>query len=70
MRTVLVAVCLLFGVIAVAPVLAEPQSGAITWEKWAFGWEVQGNQSVVLTDVTFDNELVLTKASLPVIRVK
>jgi hypothetical protein len=54
----------------VAPAFAEPQSGTITWEKWKLEWEVYGNQSLVLTDVIFDNELVLSKASLPVIKVK
>lgn len=49
---------------------AEAKSGKVSWEKWKFDWEVYDNQSVVLTDVTYDNELVLTKASMPVIKVK
>lgn len=70
MRIALLAFSLLSIVGAVTPVFAEPRSGTITWEKWTFDWEVYGNQSLVLNDVTFDHELVLSKASLPVIKVK
>ena len=70
MRMALVAVCLCTAMGMVAPAFAEPQSGKITWEKWTLEWEVYGNQSLVLTDVMFDNELVLSKASLPVVKVK
>ena len=49
---------------------AESRSGTVSWNKWKFGWEVYDNQSVVLTDVQYNNEVVLTKASLPVIKVK
>lgn len=70
MRMALVAVCLCTAMGMAAPVFAEPQSGTITWEKWAFEWEVYGNQSLVLSDVKYDGELVLSKASLPVIKVK
>jgi hypothetical protein len=70
MRMAFVAVCLCTAMGMVAPAFAEPQSGTVTWEKWAFEWEVYGNQSLVLSDVKYDGEAVLSKASLPVIRVK
>lgn len=70
MRSVLIAFCLFCAVGVGTPAFAEPRSGTITWEKWTFDWEVYGNQSLVLNDVTFDHELVLSKASLPVIKVK
>lgn len=70
MRSILIALCLFCLVGVGAPAFAEPQSGTMTWEKWTFGWEVYGNQSLVLSDVKYDGELVLLKASLPVIKVK
>ena len=70
MRVALVAICLCTVLGMAVPASAEPRSGTITWEKWTLEWEVYGNQSLVLTDVVFDNELVLAKASLPVIKVK
>ena len=70
MRSTLIALCLFCLVVTGTPAFAEPQSGTITWEKWTFGWEVFGNQSLVLSDVKYDGELVLLKASLPVIKVK
>lgn len=70
MRSLLIALCLFCVVGVGTPAFAEPQSGTITWEKWTFGWEVFDNQSLVLSDVRYDDELVLLKASLPVIKVK
>ena len=70
MRMAFVAVCLCTAMGMVAPAFAEPQSGTVTWKKWAFEWEVYGNQSLVLSDVKYDGEAVLSKASLPVIKVK
>lgn len=70
MRSILIALCLFCLVGVGTPAFAEPQSGTITWEKWTFGWEVYGNQSLVLSDMKYDGELVLLKASLPVIKVK
>lgn len=70
MRSVLIACCLFCAMIMGTPAFAEPRSGTITWEKWTFDWEVYGNQSLALSDVTFDRELILSKASLPVIKVK
>jgi hypothetical protein len=70
MHIILLAGCLIASLFLPTPASAEPRSGTVDWDKWSFGWEVDGNQSVVLTDVTYEGELVLTKASLPVIRVK
>lgn len=70
MAMAIMTVCLCTAMGMVAPAFAEPQSGTITWEKWVFEWEVTGNQSLVLSDVTYDGELVLSRASLPVVRVK
>ena len=70
MHRMLLAGWLLISLILPVSVSAEPRSGTVSWDKWNFGWEVYENQSVVLTDVMYDNELVLAKASLPVIKVK
>ena len=70
MHSMLLAGLLLISLVLPVSVSAEPRSGTVNWEKWNFGWEVYENQSVVLTDVMYDNELVLAKASLPVIKVK
>ncbi|MCP9462884.1 MAG: hypothetical protein NNA24_12685 [Nitrospira sp.] len=53
-----------------AAAFAEPRSGTVSWDKWNFEWAVYDNQSLILTDVSYDGEPVLAKASLPVIRVK
>lgn len=53
-----------------APVFAEPRSGTVSWDKGNFEWAVYDDQSLILTNVSYDGEPVLVKASLPAIRVK
>ncbi len=52
------------------PAHAEARSGHIDWDRWSFDWEVRGNTGLALLNVRYDTELVLSKASMPVIRVK
>ena len=52
------------------PAFAETQSEHINWGRWSFDWEVRDNTGLALRDVTYADELVLAKASMPVIRVK
>lgn len=48
----------------------ESSSGHLDWESWKFDWEVSGNTGLALRTVTFKDELILGKASMPVLRVK
>ncbi len=49
---------------------AQPRSGHTDWLPWSFDWEVRGNTGLALRNVLYNGELVLHKASMPVIRVK
>lgn len=49
---------------------AEPSGGHIDWESWSLDWEVKGNTGLALRHVTYKNDLILGKASMPVLRVK
>ena len=49
---------------------AESRSGHTDWGSWSFDWEVKGNTGLALRNVAFNGELLLHKASMPVIRVK
>lgn len=49
---------------------AEPRSGHTDWPPWSFDWEVTGNTGLAIRNVSYSGELVLHKASMPVIRVK
>lgn len=45
-------------------------SGHTDWGAWAFDWEVKDGAGVAIRNVRYQNELVLYKGSMPVIRVK
>ena len=51
-----------------APAFAH--TGHTDWIGWSFDWEVKDDAGIALRNLRFNNELVLYKASLPVIRVK
>jgi hypothetical protein len=70
MRMAFVAVCLCTALGMAAPAFAEPRAGSVAWDKWTLDWEVADHQSLVLSEGKYDGELVLSKASLPVIKVK
>ena len=63
---------LLLFCLATAPGLGFAQSSSehIDWERWSFDYEVRDNTGLALRHVTYDGELVLGKASMPVLRVK
>ncbi|MFO0766843.1 MAG: hypothetical protein U0231_08625 [Nitrospiraceae bacterium] len=65
-RTAILLLLLFYG----QPALADTQSEHIDWGRWSFDWEVRDNNGLALRDVRYAGELVLSKASLPVIRVK
>ncbi len=67
---IVVTVTLACAVGLVSPVLAEQTGGHLQWESWKLIWEVQGNTGLSLRQVTYLGQPVLTKASVPVIRVK
>lgn len=59
-------------IVTLLPVaLAAPPSGQTAWGRWRFTW-VAGAQSegLALKNVRYDDELVLYKASMPVVRVQ
>ena len=71
MRRVVVSALLLLCAAAAPNVgLAEPTSEHINWGRWSFDYEVRDNTGLALRNVAYDNELVLGKASMPVLRVK
>ena len=45
------------------------QSGHTNWNGWSFDWEVTNGEGLALRNASFNNEFVLWKASMPVIRV-
>ncbi|NGZ61292.1 MAG: hypothetical protein CV081_12440, partial [Nitrospira sp. LK265] len=52
------------------PLFAETQSEHVDWGRWSFDWEVRDNTGLALRNVKYADELILNKASMPVIRVK
>ena len=48
---------------------AAAQSGHTNWNGWSFDWEVTNGEGLAIRNVSFNNEFVLWKASMPVIRV-
>jgi hypothetical protein len=54
----------------VLPSLALAQSGHTDWNGWSFDFEVKDGAGLALRYVSYNNEFVLWKASMPVIRVK
>ena len=69
-RVVWSGLIILVTLISSAPLFAETQSEHINWGRWSFDWEVRDNTGLALRDVTYADEPVLAKASMPVIRVK
>ncbi len=60
---------LMLGIVGLAsPVFAH--SGHTVWGAWRFDWEVKDEAGLAIRNVYFNNELVLWKASMPVIRVR
>jgi hypothetical protein len=55
---------------SVEPLFAETQSEHVDWGRWSFDWEVRDNTGLALRNVKYADELILAKASMPVIRVK
>src|SRR6266496_5357560 len=53
-----------------ASVVTCAQSGHTDWTGWSFDWEVKDGAGLAIRNVYYKGELVLWKASLPVIRVK
>jgi hypothetical protein len=49
---------------------ADAHSGHTVWGGWTFDWEVKDGAGIAIRNVRFNNELVLYKASMPVIRVR
>lgn len=60
----------LWGMISLVAPQAFAHSGHTVWGGWRFDWEVKDNAGIAIRNVYFNNELVLYKASLPVIRVQ
>jgi hypothetical protein len=60
----LLAVCLF----SVVP-LVIAQSGHTNWNGWSFDWEVKDGAGIALRNVSYNNEFVIWKASMPTIRV-
>lgn len=46
------------------------QSGHVNWGPWSFDWEVKDDAGLGLRSVRYQNEQILYKVSMPVIRVK
>ncbi|GKS57058.1 hypothetical protein YTPLAS18_05850 [Nitrospira sp.] len=71
MRTLICAGLMVGALFVTVPAEAqEGSAGHVDWESWEFDWEVKGNTGLALRNVTFKDELVLGKASMPVLRVK
>lgn len=52
------------------PSLSQLVSEHVEWEGWKFDWEVRENTGVAIRNVFYKDEMVLAKASVPVIRVQ
>jgi hypothetical protein len=50
--------------------VAHAHSGTTSWGPWTFNWEVKDGAGIAVRDVRYQGELVLWKASMPVIRVE
>ncbi len=48
----------------------EPHSGHTVWRGWIFDWEVKDSAGLSIRNVRYQNEQVIYKASMPVIRVR
>ena len=71
MKRVLTGILLLCGLLT-SPLAgaANPPLNILQWGRWSFDYEVRDNTGLALRNVTCDGELVLGKASMPVLRVK
>ena len=49
---------------------ADPAAEHVEWGRWALDYEVRENTGLTLRNVSYGGELVLGKASMPVVRVK
>ncbi|MCW5800259.1 MAG: hypothetical protein KIT40_17325 [Nitrospira sp.] len=49
---------------------AEPAAEHLEWGHWALDYEIRDNTGLTLRNVSYGGELVLGKASMPVVRVK
>ena len=56
--------------LAGAVLQAQPHSGHTTWRGWSFDWEVKDAAGLSIRNVRWQNEQVIYKASMPVIRVR
>ena len=57
-------------VVLIFPLSLSAHSGHKDWGPWKFDWAVEMNSGISLKNVYYNNELVLFRASVPVIRVK
>jgi Cu2+-containing amine oxidase len=69
-RVVWSGLIVLCAVMSNEPAFAETESEHVNWGRWSFDWEVRDNTGLSLRDVTYADEPVLAKVSMPVIRVK
>ncbi|MCC6966943.1 MAG: hypothetical protein IT391_11775 [Nitrospira sp.] len=49
---------------------AEPAAEHLEWGRWALDYEIRDNTGLTLRNVSYGGEMVLGKASMPVVRVK
>lgn len=71
MKAVLTGTLLLCSLLVLPlPGAADSSAEHMTWGRWSFDYEVRDNTGLSLRNVTYDGELVLGKASMPVLRVK
>ena len=71
MNRMAIGVALWLGILTI-PVTgsADPAAEHVEWGRWALDYEVRENTGLTLRNVSYGGELVLGKASMPVVRVK
>jgi hypothetical protein len=66
--------CVIFllgcGLGLVSPVFAASTFERVDWESWSFSWEIRDDAGIAIRDIRYQGTPVLSKASMPVIRVK
>lgn len=71
MKRFVVSTLLLIGTLALpGQGSADSASEHVDWGRWSFDYEVRDNTGLALRNVSYGGELVLSKASMPVLRVK